>query len=102
MEQIRRELGFVGVICLVGPIPNDGGNLGIALYVAFHFAFDKCSLLSLTSGCDGRTEGGRSILDVHPFLRDNLEELVLEFGEKAIRTCAFSLLVVAKALTRVN
>lgn len=35
MEQIRVELGFVGVISLSGPMPNEGGSLFMALWIRF-------------------------------------------------------------------
>ncbi|KAF4605767.1 hypothetical protein EYR40_004557 [Pleurotus pulmonarius] len=66
LEQIRKELGFVGVICLAGPVPAKGGALGMCF------------------GCDGRTEGGRSIEQVNPELRAQLQGIVFDFAEKAI------------------
>lgn len=34
LEQVHRELGFIGVVCLAGPEPKEGGKLNVILYVS--------------------------------------------------------------------
>ncbi|KDQ34006.1 hypothetical protein PLEOSDRAFT_1081005 [Pleurotus ostreatus PC15] len=65
-EQVRKELGFVGVVCFVGPAPKEGGGFAVVF------------------GTDGRTQSGRSIFQLHPTLESQLQRIVVDFAEKAI------------------
>ncbi|KAF4586454.1 hypothetical protein AB1N83_009227 [Pleurotus pulmonarius] len=65
-EQVRKELGFVGVVCFVGPTPKDGGSLSVVF------------------GTDGRSQSGRTIFEMHPSLATQLQHIVVDFAERAI------------------
>ncbi|KAF9498313.1 hypothetical protein BDN71DRAFT_1504115 [Pleurotus eryngii] len=65
-KQIRRELGFVSVVCFTGPEPKSGGSIVTAF------------------SANGRTEGGRMLTEVYPSLRAQLEAAVCDFASKAI------------------
>lgn len=82
-EQIERELGFLGVMCLVGPKPAEGGSLGLVLSVSASVYLSP-PLTVLISGYGGTTPAGRKIVEVYPELRGQLQQVVLAFGEQAI------------------